>query len=186
MCWHDITSAPFSASGHSLVAVCSVFRLSFIMLHIDKHWICNMSVTLQIVTLLFTRLSSFGPLVLMFSFSVDVLSVRHLHQRSHCFWTGITLLRNLCYSRYLLSTATFNISEVSIAFFILFTVKSYASMLFFQVCRFLGIPKLEMETTHTHTHTLVLSKTLFNNHMCYRHIPGRNYSANSTVSTPKQ
>jgi hypothetical protein len=55
-------------------------------------------------------------------------------------------------------------------------------MLLFQVCHFLGIPKLEMEPTHT----LVLNKTLFNNHLRYGLIPGRNYSANSTVSTPKQ
>lgn len=65
---------------------------------------------------------------------------------------------------------TSDISKVSVAFFSHLKQNLMQIMLFFQVCLFLGIPKLQIEQ-----HTLSLNKILLNNCTHYSLIPSRKW-----------
>jgi hypothetical protein len=81
--------------------------------------------------------------------------------------TEVTLLFNLenhylCYSHCLLSKGYFQHFKSFGTIFPKFKAELDADTLFFQVCHFLGTPKLQMEQ-----YTVLLNKTSLNNHTCH-------------------
>lgn len=106
----------------------------------------------------------------LFCLSMDISSKCYPQQRPHCFWTWKTTQKFVFYP---LSTLQKHLQHLQ-SFHIIFSqfqAKFDVWTLFFQVCHFVGLSKLQREQ-----HTLVLNKTLLNSHTCYHLIPSRKWT----------